>query len=75
MKPMDPSGHVAAVLCLRLEGFSVRRIASHLHLARKTVRTILGRHRPPAKATAQRGLFLDTLLDDTPEMLAQVEST
>jgi Homeodomain-like domain len=79
MKPVDPSGNAAEVLRLGLvEGVSVRQIARQLHLARKTVRKILGRHQPPAKAaTAPRGSLLDpyekaihTLLDDTPEMLA-----
>lgn len=79
MKPVDPSGHVAEVLRLGLvEGVSVRQIASRLHLARKTVRKILGRHSAPAKPkAAARGSLLDpyekaihALLDDTPEMLA-----
>lgn len=78
MKPVDPSGNVAEVLRLSLvEGVSVRQISSRLHLSRKTVRKILGRHHPPAKPTAPRGSLLDpyekaihTLLDDTPEMLA-----
>jgi transposase len=78
MKPVDPSGHVAEVLRLGLvEGVSVRQIARRLHLARKTVQKILGRHHPPAKPMAPRGSLLDpyekaigALLDDTPEMLA-----
>src|SRR5271154_4792093 len=79
MKPVDVSGKVAEVLRLGLiEGVSVRQIALKLHLARKTVRKILGRHSAPAKPTAApRGSLLDpyekaigTLLDDTPEMLA-----
>jgi transposase len=79
MKLIDPSGNVAEVLRLGLvEGVSVRLIARQLHLARKTVRKILGRHSAPLKPTAAaRGSLLDpyekaihTLLDDTPEMLA-----
>ena len=79
MKPVDLSGNVAEVLRLGLiEGVSVRQIALKLHLARKTVRKILGRHSAPLKPTAApRGSLLDpyekaigTLLDDTPEMLA-----
>jgi transposase len=79
VKPVDPSGHVAEVLRLGLvEGVSVRQIASRLHLARKTVRKILGLHKAPAKPkAAPRGSLLDpyekaihALLDDTPEMLA-----
>jgi transposase len=79
MKLIDPSGNVAEVLRLGLvEGVSVRQIASRLSMARKTVRKILGRHQPPARAApAPRGSLLDPyektiekLLDDTPEMLA-----
>jgi len=79
MKPVDPSGRVAEVLRLGLvEGASVRQIARQLHLARKTVRKVLGRHSAPVKPpTAPRGSLLDpyekaihALLDDTPEMLA-----
>jgi transposase len=79
MKRVDPPGNVAEVLRLGLvEGVSVRQIARQLHIARKTVRKILGRHSAPAKSTATpRGSLLDpyekaigTLLDDTPEMLA-----
>lgn len=79
MKPVDSSGNVAEVLRLGLvEGVSVRQIARQLHLARKTVRKILGRHSAPVKQAAPpRGSLLDpyekaihALLDDTPEMLA-----
>jgi transposase len=78
MKPVDPSGHVAEVLRLGLvEGVSVRQIARKLHLSRKTVRKILGRHQAPAKPSTPRGSLLDpyekaihAILDDTPEMLA-----
>ena len=58
MKLIDPSGNVAEVLRLGLvEGVSVRLIARQLHLARKTVRKILGRHSAPLKPTAAaRGL-------------------
>jgi transposase len=79
MKEIDPSNRVAEVLRLGLvEGVAVRAIARRLHMARKTVRKILGRHRAPRKPTAEpRGSILDpyepairTVLDDTPEMLA-----
>jgi transposase len=79
MKVVDPSGNVAEVLRLGLvEGVPVRQIARKLHMARKTVRKILGRHVAPAKPTAKpRGSLLDpyekdigALLDDTPEMRA-----
>ena len=77
MKELDP--RVAEVLRLGLvEGLAVRAIAKRLHMARKTVRTILGRHRaPPKLVAAPRGSILDpyetairAVLDDTPEMLA-----
>jgi len=79
MTPLDPSGRVAEVLRLGLvEGIGVRAIARRLHMARKTVRKILGRHRAPPKPVAEaRGSILDpyepairAVLDDTPEMLA-----
>ena len=79
MKPLDSSGRVAEVLRLGLvEGVAVRAIAKRLHMARKTVRKILGRHRaPPKPAGDPRGSILDpyepairAVLDDTPEMLA-----
>jgi transposase len=79
MKELDPSTRVAEVLRLGLvEGIAVRAIARRLHLARKTVRKILGRHRaPPRPAAGPRGSILDpyepairAVLDDTPEMLA-----
>ena len=79
MKPPDSSGRVAEVLRLGLvEGVAVRAIAKRLHMARKTVRKILGRHRaPPKPAGDPRGSILDpyepairAVLDDTPEMLA-----
>src|SRR4051812_5095434 len=78
MKPVDPSGNVAEVLRLGLvEGVSVRQISGRLHVSRKTVRKILGRHKAPAKPSAPRGSLLDpyekaldAILDDTPEMLA-----
>jgi hypothetical protein len=78
MKPLDSSGHVAEVLRLGLvEGLAVRAIAKRLHMSRKTVRKILGRHRaPPKPAGDPRGSILDpyepairAVLDDTPEML------
>jgi hypothetical protein len=52
MKPVDPSGYVAAVLRLRLGGISVRRIARDLQLARKIVHKILDQHSAAAKPTA-----------------------
>ena len=79
MKPLDSSGRVAEVLRLGLvEGVAVRAIAKRLHMARKTVRKILGRHRaPPKPAGDPRGSILDpyepairAVLDDAPEMLA-----
>jgi transposase len=79
MKELDSSGRVAEVLRLGLvEGIAVRAIARRLHMARKTVRKILGKHRAPPKPAAEpRGSILDpyeaairTVLDDTPEMLA-----
>jgi transposase len=79
MKDLDSSGRVAEVLRLGLvEGVAVRAIAKRLHMARKTVRMILGRHRaPPRPAAEPRGSILDpyetairAVLDDTPEMLA-----
>jgi transposase len=60
-----------------LEGRSVRAIARQLRLARKTVRKLLGRGRPPRTAPAARVSLLDPyladvkrLLDDTPELKA-----
>jgi transposase len=79
MTELDPSGRVAEVLRLGLvEGLAVRAIAKRLHMARKTIRKILGRHRAPPKPAADpRGSILDpyeaairAVLDDTPEMLA-----
>lgn len=78
-KPLDPSGRVAEVLRLGLvEGIAVRAIAKRLHMSRKTVRKILGRHRAPPKPAAEaRESILDpyepairAVLDDAPEMLA-----
>ena len=79
MRVLDASGRVAEVLRLSLvEGIAVRAIAKRLHMSRKTVRKILGRHRaPPRPAAEPRGSILDpyetairAVLDDTPEMLA-----
>jgi transposase len=79
MRGLDASGRVAEVLRLGLvEGVAVRAIAKRLHMSRKTVRKILGRHRaPPRPAAEPRGSILDpyetairAVLDDTPEMLA-----
>jgi orotate phosphoribosyltransferase-like protein len=82
MKHADPSSTLTEVLHLRLEGLSVRRIACHLHLSRRAVRTLLGRHGAPVKPTAPRRSFVDpyersirTFLDDTPERRAPIEST
>jgi len=79
MKEVDPAGRVAEVLRLGLiEGVSVRLIARRLHMARKTVRKILGRQRTVAKPAAEaRGSILDpyepairAVLEDVPEILA-----
>lgn len=79
MKQVDDSSRVAEVLRLGLvEGVAVRAIARRLHMARKTVRRILGRHHAPPKPAAEpRGSVLDpyesairAVLDDAPEMLA-----
>ena len=82
MTSVDPSSTLTEVLHLRLEGLSVRRIACHLRLSRKTVRTILDQHAAPVKPTAPRGSFLDsyqktlrTFLDDTPQMRVPIEPT
>ncbi len=78
-KAADTSNNVAEVLRLGLvEGVGIRAIARKLHMARKTVHKILGRHRAPPKSPAEpRGSVLDpyepairAVLDDTPEMLA-----
>ena len=78
-KPRDPSGRVAEVLRLGIvDGISVRAISYRLHMSRKTVRKILGRHRAPPKPAAEaRGSILDpyepairAVLADAPEMLA-----
>lgn len=78
MSKPDPSARVAEVLRLGLiEGVAVRAIAKRLHMARKTVRRILGRHTAPAKPPATRSSILEpyeapirAMLDDAPEMLA-----
>ena len=82
MKHPDPSSILTEVQHLRLEGLSVRRIAWHLHLSRRSVRTLLGQPGAPVKPTAPRRSFLDpyesgirTFLDDTPERRAPLEST
>jgi transposase len=76
---MKETDRVAEVLRLGLvEGVPVRQIARSLHMARKTVRKILGRHRSPPKPGLElRGSILDpyeaairAVLDDAPEMLA-----
>jgi hypothetical protein len=80
MKPVGWAGQVAEVLRLRLvEDISVRQIARELHMSRRTVRTILGRH---SVMKAPRGSFLDAhepprsvLLDNGPVTLAPVVPT
>ena len=67
MKPVDPSGDVAAVLRLRVEGVSVRRIARPLNLACRTVRKILDlpdAPRGPHLALDERKIH--RVLEDTP---------
>jgi transposase len=70
---------LAEVLRLRLvEGQSVRAISRRLHLARKTVRKLLGQQRPtPPTAPPARGSVVDLydaeirrLLADTPDLKA-----
>jgi transposase len=67
------------VLRLRfVENQSIRAISRRLHLARKTVRRLLGQRRPsPPSAPPARGSIVDLytaeirrLLDDTPDMKA-----
>jgi transposase len=79
MKP-PASDRVAEVLRLGLiEGVPVRQISRRLHMARKTIRKILGRQRAPLKKpiAEPRGSILDPYepaireaLSDVPEMLA-----
>jgi transposase len=78
-KALEGSARVAEVLRLGLvEGVPVRQIARRLHMARKTVRKILGRDRvAPKPPPAARGSILEPyepairgLLEDAPEMLA-----
>src|SRR5262249_46210268 len=70
---------LAEVLRLSLvEGQSIRAIARRLHLARKTVRKLLGKRRPQSQVAApRRGSVVDLydaeirrLLADTPDMKA-----
>ena len=78
MKPTDP--FVAEVLRLGMvDGVSVRQIAVKLHMARKTVRKLLGRPRVPK---VPRCSFLDAdeqpgsvLLDNGPVTLSPVVPT
>lgn len=78
-EPFDASTRTADVLRLGLvEGVSIRMISRQLQLSRKTVRKILGRHKPPPRAPQPpRGSILDRYesviqraLDDTPEIHA-----
>lgn len=78
-EPFDSSERNAEVLRLALlEGMSIRKISYRLQISRKTVRKILGRHKPAVRSAPRpRGSILDPyrpairkLLDDTPEMLA-----
>ena len=78
--PGDPDAvRLAEVLRLRLlEGQSLRAISRRLHLARKTVRKLLGKRRPsPPAAPPARGSVVDLyegeirrLLADTPDIKA-----
>jgi transposase len=78
-EPLDSSQRTSEVLRLALlEGMSIRKISCRLQISRKTVRKLLGRHRPQAKpAPRPRGSILDPyrpairkMLQDTPELLA-----
>jgi transposase len=79
-EPSDPEAvRLAEVLRLRLlEGQSIRAISRRLHLARKTVRKLLGKRRPsPCAVPPPRGSVVDLyepeirrLLADTPDMKA-----
>ena len=79
-KALEGSARVAEVLRLGLvEGVPIRQIARRMHMARKTVRKILGRDRtatpkpPPAARESMLEPYESTirgLLEDTPEMLA-----
>jgi len=78
-EPFDTSERTSEVLRLALlEGVSIRKISCRLQLSRKTVRKILGRHKPRVRPGAQpRGSILDPyrpaikkMLDDTPDLLA-----
>jgi transposase len=78
-EPLDSSERTSEVLRLALlDGMSIRKISCRLQISRKTVRKLLGRQRPPAKAAVRsRGSILDAyrpaigkMLKDTPELLA-----
>ena len=78
-EPFDNSERNAEVLRLALlEGMSIRKISCRLQLSRKTVRKLLGRHKPAVRPGPRpRGSILDPyrsairkMLDETPELLA-----
>lgn len=78
-EPFDTSERTSEVLRLALlEGVSIRKISCRLQISRKTVRKILGRHKPRVRPGARsRGSILDPyrpvivqMLDETPELLA-----